>query len=348
MKAVKKKRKTHIKKLWLIFLAAGLFLAGSVYIYAKYYAQSAKNGIAVATGVYFESNYLHEGAADEEFLESTITTQNNNGASFSLEIRNYKNNLLFNKTDILVHYKLKLWLAEPPTNSDITYTVTTDDMAKKTIPYGEANAITIDNQSIAGGGAKKNRYSLEITNTGTGELKPVPIAIVAETIEDEGGHELLQKRLQGKLRLRYLPIASFIEKSQFTFYTDDETQYLEEAKKNSALSYEIMTVSESYSETDVTESLLVAWDPAVLSMYLFDKNYLSYMEKDGVTGLGVFVPQTVEEEKFRNWNYILVDAMSYSAIDIIFLKNELLQENLDNDTITLETLNSYVYVKEAD
>lgn len=323
--------KRNIKR--MLTSALLILCLGSLGVYAKYFAQSAREGIAVASGVYFASNYLGEALeADDPFLETVVTRDyNGRNHTISLEIRNYENNLLFNEENMLIPYRLTLWLEDGSSvPANISYKVTYGEQGTtKNIPAGKANGVVIQGEQLKGGAASQNKYAVKIeTEGGVVNTDPIPIYVMVET----EAQSFVSKVLKGKLTVQTMAPVDFIESSGFLFpdlpegAPDGDKVAL--AQKLPALTYEIRTVSEAMTSAEIVKKLKIGWRTDQLEINQFDSYYEAAMSEGSV------------EDK-NGWRYMPVDAIPYSAMNMVFFKL--------NDFSTLPdtaTLNSYVTVEE--
>lgn len=309
----------------MCLLAVVLGLSSSIYVYAKYYSISARDGIAIATGVYFTSNYAHN--ADGAFVETLVDIGYKGGrASFSLEVCNYENNLLFNTENVDIPYKIEMWLESAPTDGAV-YAVSVGTEANATeqvLGAGEENRISIPSQIISGGSARENSYYVLLA--ASEKHTPIPIYVRIETLPGA----LINRVLTGKLLLSgSAQNESKIESQGFVI--PDEPAGLSEFKRLTSLSsftYEILTVG-AVASSGTTEELKVAWDPSVFTIDLFDQAYMDWLEK---------TDNTEPLKEGNGWNYITIDVMPYSAENIGFFRGP----NFDTKVSDLETLESYI------
>lgn len=289
-----------------------LFLAGGGYVYAKYYSQSARAGIAIASGIYFTANYAVSVEEDGEFYESVVKSDyQGNEYSFNFEVRNYENNLLFNESGVDIPYSLSFWLGETP--SGATYTVVSNG-ATYELKEGEEEKIEITGQSVAGGSAMANSYVISIKpSDSTATHEAVPIFVEVKT----GESSIVSKTLRGKMVLNNVerPV-SFIESQGFILpdkTTDVTTVTFEQIEELSELTYEIRTVGEVLASDEPTEELKLSWDATVFELDLFDSVYLEWLKNNpDETG--------PKDDSTAGWKYITIKVMPYSAETIGFFR----------------------------
>ncbi len=318
----------HCPKTVRILLFVGaliLGLTGGVYVYAKYYSVSAREGIAIATGVYFTANYAAEG---EDYVESLVDIVYKGGdSSFDFEIRNYENNLLFNTSDVDIPYTIEFWLESEIIDGAI-YSVSDGDGGNYTLLTGEENKVTIADQSINGGMAQAKAYTIGIDAPGDSGHVPIPIYVRVRTLEGS----LVSRVLTGKVILSTTGRAeSYIESQGFVIPEEPEgkTEF-ERLNSLSALTYEILTVGAVSNSGDSTEEIKLSWDSTVLSIDLFDAAYMSWLEEDS--------NRKAPTDEGNGWYSITIQAMPYSAENIVFFRGK----DYATKATDLETLHTYV------
>lgn len=329
------KTEKSIRTLLISIAAILLLVSGGSYVYAKYFSERAQWGVAIASGVYFTANYASE---KEDFFETIVKSDYlGSNTQFTFEVRNYENNLLFNESDVVIPYSLSFWLGEEPVGA--AYTVTWQDGEQSaTLNVGEAQKVTIDGQSIAGGAAKAVEYVLRITVTTEEVHEAVPIYVEVQTAEGA----LVNKRLRGKMVLNNTAIPeNYIESQGFIVpeETDPENVQFEQIQEQSGFSYEIRTVGEVADE--VTEELKLSWNPDVLEIDLFEEAYLEWLESDTKEELetaGTVMDSNGLATDSNGWKYITVKVMPYSAETIVFFRGE----NFATSITDMESLNAAI------
>ncbi len=323
----KKRRHRAELKARLIMVCFGVaFISVCATVYAKYFAQSARQGIAIATGIYFTANYAVEVESEEDFFECIVNSDYiGNNYNFDFEIRNYENSLLFNESTVDIPYSLAVWLGEEPVGA--TYTIKDTRAVEYELKAGEENKIVMEHQSISGGSAQKNCYTISIEVSGASH-NPVPIYVEAVTAQGA----VINKALRGKMVLNNeARPESFIESQQFvtTGELSTDAEKYTQLQNTSELMYEIKTVGEVLVTDEVTEKLKLSWDPAVFEIDMFTKCYVEWLKQTNHTG-----PLTDAE----GWNYITITVMPYSAETIGFFRGEKFHEKVTD----METLCSYI------
>lgn len=330
-------------RVWFATILALLgIVAGGSYVYAKYFSESARWGIAIASGVYFTANYAADvtdtnadvedngdvgtdtdtGINNKDYFESVVNSSYaGSNYEFVFEVRNYENNLLFNESGVVIPYTVTFWLGEAPTNATYTVKWQQNEQEYKNEITAE-NKITISNQSIGGGSAYANEYKIGITVEDT-EVKHASVPIYVEVQTEDGA--MINKTLGGKMILTNVELPkSYIESQGFVTpeeYTDDAEKFAR-LQKMAIFTYEVRTVGEVETD-DVTEKLRLVWDPNLLEIDLFDEIYLEWQKTEAASNNGT-IPSGPYQYTIdgKTYYYITFEVMPYSSQTINFLRGE--------------------------
>lgn len=330
-------------RVWFATILALLgIVAGGSYVYAKYFSESARWGIAIASGVYFTANYAADvtntnadvedngdvgtdtdtGINNKDYFESVVNSSYaGSNYEFVFEVRNYENNLLFNESGVVIPYTVTFWLGEAPTNATYTVKWQQNEQECKNEITAE-NKITISNQSIGGGSAYANEYKIGITVENT-EVKHASVPIYVEVKTEDGA--MINKTLGGKMILTNVELPkSYIESQGFVTpeeYTDDAEKFAR-LQKMAIFTYEVRTVGEVETD-DVTEKLRLVWDPNLLEIDLFDEIYLEWQKTEAASNNGT-IPSGPYQYTIdgKTYYYITFEVMPYSSQTINFLRGE--------------------------
>ena len=336
----KKQRRCNTKnKIWFatILVLLGI-VAGGSYVYAKYFSEGARWGIAIASGVYFTSNYAMEvtetdtktdedteddtdtGTDAKEYFETVVSSNYSGGdCDFTFEVRNYENNLLIKEVGVEIPYTVTYWQGETPQNA--TYTVKVQGDETGTVIPTDKSALTLTNQSIGGGSAYAIEYTISIDAEDGITHTPVPIYVEVQT--EDGA--IIKKTLGGKMiltsiekPLSYIESQGFVTPEEIDGDTEEEVLARKFARlqKMAIFTYEVRTVGEVETD-DVTEKLRLVWDPTLQQIDLFDETYLERLKTDDASTDGNPNTCTIGE---KTYYYITFDVMPYSAQTINFLR----------------------------
>ena len=314
-------------------------LGSGGYVYAKYFSEAAQYGIAIARGVYFTANYAAE---SEEFFECNVSYPGGN-YDFDFEVRNYENNLLFNESGVEIPYRVSFWLGETPV--DASYSVKIKDSAEEqALSVGQENAITFSGQSIAGGAAMANKYTIRIVVQENATHEPIPIYALVQT--EEGSS--IVKTLRGKMVLSASEASeNYIESQGFVVpdeVSGSDAEEFARLQKVSMFTYEIRTVGE-LATGEVTEWLKLSWNPRLLELDLFDEAYLTWLDSDvkkELVDAGIAMDEKGLPTDDSGFQYILLEVMPYSAQTVGFFRGAEF-----NTIADIETLNAAIEAEEA-
>lgn len=321
-------------KISVLFVILMVLGGGGYVAYAKYFAESARWGIAIASQVYFTANYAAENENEEYFESVVYSAYDGKSYTFAFEVRNHENNLLFNPINVDIPYTVSFWLAEEPV--DATYQVTWNETILE-IGVGKENCVSYT-ATIEGGSAFADKYGISITVPDSKVHTPVPIYVEVQT----DASAVIDKTLRGKMVLNSGGTAKKgIESKRFVLSDRTvEDISLEDIEKLSMLTYEIRTVGDLSGES--TDTLKLSWNPDYLEIDLFDEAYMDWLEKEnGKSDDDAAITQPYSETiEDVTWYYITLEVMPYSSQTINFLRG-----NNYNTITDLPTLESYVKVE---
>lgn len=238
-------------------------------VYSKYYKTGFNKGMATASGFYFNSNLMASvdglNVLSEEdvhnipddVLESVIISSNPTAwqgekpLDFTVEVRNYDNQLLYNDKDLDVEYEILFMLMDKPVRAD--YLVQPDGSAEDPIKmqYEDEDgnrAVYRFRGTLPGGQTNEDIYKVIVDpKAGDGDYEPISVLMVAYPI----GPEYLRgtKSIAGKLQAIYQEKEFSIEKANFTICEREEYLSTESLKewaeevifKESGFVYQIYT-----------------------------------------------------------------------------------------------------------
>jgi len=316
----------RVRLVALLFFLLFIGMFGGGYVYAKYYSQSVQNGIAIASGIYFTSNYAVASTDENDFFESIVKTGYQGAdADFVFEVRNYENNMLFNESSIEIPYSVYFWLESA--TDEAVYTVEFEG-EKHTLKAGAINKVGFTGQVIGGGRAAANKYSIVVDVADNVKHTSVPVYV--EVLTDPGA--VISSELRGKMIFSTTSQAeSYIESQGFVTSTNASTdaEKFAEIQRLAELPYEIKTVGAVVGD-DNTEELKLSWDPNVLEINMFDAAFIEW-QREGNDRNTPYVDE-------NGWQYITVRVMPYSAETVGFFRGDQFAQNVTN----MNTLHSYI------
>lgn len=337
MKKVEETKRNSIgnKVVWAALLAVLLALGvfGGSFVYAKYYAQSVKSGIAIASGVYFTANYAYAvDSAEDEFLESIVRSgYQGKDTDYVFEIRNYENYMLFNEASVEIPYSVSFWLGETPVNAN--YTVVYEDTTYPLV-VGQEQKVSFTDRTITGGRATANKYTIRIDVLDENTVHTsVPVYVMAQT--QQGA--VVNVRLHGKMVVSTeVQAEDYIESQMFSTSMEATTDDLKfkEILNKSELIYEIKTVGKVTGDNS-TEELKLSWNPEILEINRFDDAFLEWKRSKEE---GDPPRDNPYRDTATGWDYITVKVMPYSAETVGFFRGS----RFNIEVTDLEALHSNI------
>lgn len=333
---IRKKRNKFIVTVLLVFVA--LFIWESIDIVAKYYASKNNKGVAVASGLYFNSDKLKKeegstkgginGITEDEISNLVVTTNttswSNGYVELPLKIQNYDSNILFNDSGLDISYKIEFKLLDEPvgaTYSVIDKTDTTEHLLSgKDTTYSSTG-------TLMGGSLKADTYKIKISlNAGAdiNDYKQARVLVLAYPVAPDYlvNVENQQYRLLGVFvgnpNILELDIdsAAFLIEEEFDAGSNNWKEIVEDS---AAYIYNIKTKGEIVQDTSTVakREIKVSWR----SDYLSIDDYSEYLgtqeiQKEVVEGI--------------NWSYINIEVLPYANINLTFYKNEAFMTALNN------------------
>ncbi|MGN0366050.1 MAG: hypothetical protein ACI4E5_08970 [Suilimivivens sp.] len=336
------KRNTNSKRtnrIIYILLPVLLLLAGGSFALAKYMAQSAKPGIAIATGVYFTGNYAGEASSGDDMadaLESIVSVEYRSAQkeyqTFDFEVRNHENILLFNDSNINIPYTISFFLAAEPKAGD-SYTLGYKDDAgnNQTVQLTTTSTTPISN-TLKGGAALKDTYSITVKSADSSTV-PIYVRVTAT--------DVVQKTLKGKMILTPLmESGEFIKSQGFVKADGNAITEFTTVSGQSEFSYKI-TTGGTKSATG-TETLKICWEPTVFDIDRYSAAFQSW-RTDAQWKPEALTSSELSEDWANGWStgsYITIKASSYSSATIGFFRGTDFETKVTN----LDLMNKYIHV----
>ena len=267
--------------------------------------------------------------------------------SFTFEIYNYENNLLFNTSNVDIPYTVEFWLPKEPDETAKYYVNAGDRKTEDRTSLSTSRATFKD--TVEGGAAVAKKYTISIEAEAGHEA--VPIYVRVQTLQGS----LINRTLTGKMLLTSAGKAeSYIESNQFVVPeetgTDERFAALQEM---AGFTYEIRTAG-TVTTGELTEKLKVSWDTNVLQIDLFDEAYLEWLKANEKTYPNGPVVDS------SGWCSIEIDAMPYASENIGFFRGTKFKATFPttsvDGTITVPTdaenwenlHNNYIKVEKVD
>lgn len=291
----KRKRKQEQKKVvFVIALLCILTMAGLAtrLVIAKYYAYKAEKGISVASGFYFNSDKLikQEGGAyaspeavqgmNTDGIPVTINREKWTGGDclFTVEIRNFDNNLLYNEQGLDLEYKILFRLIGTPVGA--SYTVSGEGITG-TPSLTPGNSVE-GGGSLAGGAPRSHIFQIHLTTANQAvqydNLKAAKVLVAAyptspdyiRTEETEKQEHFMCGMFQGVLSEASMRIESSRFQVQST--TAYKSGWQNAVKDQSGLIYTIRTGGDALIDENnsIRQKIRVKWNSQYLQVSKYD------------------------------------------------------------------------------
>lgn len=355
--SLKKKRRKEIryKKRAAAVLIVCLVLAASFTVYSKYYKTGYNKGMAVASGFYFDGNYMKETELDgigsiEELVEkpelvnrlpvaANDKTWSDTVFQFAVEVRNYTNQLLYNDKDLNISYTVEFALLDEPKGAvyeirkgtEGSYTMLNPDASGK-------KKITFEG-SLQGGKLSWDTYDLKVSlNAGMG-TDYVPARILVLAYPTAPSYLTDTKKIAGIITADYNQRSMEITEQKFTIedhadFTDAGWQDV--VKKESAFVYQLKTTG-NYSDTEtggMGQKIQIKWNPALYELNQNDKYLAAEYIDSGST-------QYRPDE-----GIMVIETMPYSSIRFVFFKKAGFDAEVDG--MTMEEFKASIQAEKLD
>ena len=187
---IRKKRNKFILTVLSVFVA--LLIWQSIDRVAKYYAAKNNKGVAVASGLYFNSDKLNkkQGSTEnginsiknDEIEGLAITTNTASWSSGSVElplkIQNYDSNILFNDSGLDITYQIEFKLLDEPVGA--TYSVIDKDSSEVNT-LNKSGDTYVSSGNLKGGTLNADTYKIRITlkDANIETYKPARVLVLA-------------------------------------------------------------------------------------------------------------------------------------------------------------------------
>lgn len=309
----------------LAVLAAASCLMGGI-SYAKYYASKYRHGIAVASGLYFNSNKLYTNQGDTTNIPGIDTSgmmANVNGRKwtggdliFDIEVRNYDNNLLFNDSNLNVEYEICFMLTENPAGA--TYSVGKMEGSSET----GVQALTRKNQVVKfaggrleGGTLNRETYRLTLHMEDDTIYNGARVLAVAYPVAPDYLYDPLnqQHRLVGLFQGVYSDAEMSVDTADFMVQSEDS--YTADWKKAvedlSGLIFNVRTIGDVAADENnaMKQEAYIRWNNKYLAVSQYDASYLAVKGTSDIWTNG-------------EWTYMKIKTLSYTSVNVTFYKTQ--------------------------
>lgn len=317
--------------------AAGCVLGGISY--AKYYAYKYRQGISVASGLYFNSNRLYKDRGDTTDIagvntEGMMVNVNDEkwaggNLNFNIEIRNYDNNLLYNDENLNVKYEICFMLVDNPVGA--VYSVKDIDGTVKQLSQ-KGQVVKFNSGYLTGGSLARDEYQLTLSLMDKDTYNGARVLVVAYPTAPDYLYAPAdqQHRLVGLFQGVYSETEMQVESCGFLVQEDtdyDESSWHDKAEDLSGLIFNVKTMGDVAADENnaVKQEAVVKWNSDYLSISQYDEYFLEAEAGDIET----------KQENGHNWTYMKIKVLPYTSVNLTFYKT---QDFLDDfDSMTQET-----------
>ena len=365
----KKKRRILLLALAVCILAG----VGGGVVWAKYYSVNSREGISVASGLYFGSNRLTTvrgqvtdmekiKTEDTASLPVNVNTSKWSGGgttTFDIEIRNYENHLLYNDASLNMGYEVQFMMLGDTTSCGANYYVQKKGDPRKIYLHQEVKdgkIIGTDNFAkytgrLPGGTLSADTYILgiEMVNDKKYEKNPAKVMAVAYPVAPDyvRNDSDQQNRLLGVFQGVY---TSTVELSidHAAFDVQDEPDYNDSSWKKkvkdlSGLLYNVKTkgdiVAGNEESITVKPQVIIRWKSDYLKISEYDQYYLEAKKQEKASSGETQKWYYDETKDGTKWTCMRVAVMPYTSIDVTFYKTGTF---MNNDKMTKNEFESLV------
>lgn len=373
-------RSRNNKKLLIISVLIAVFaMAGMGFgiTYARYYAIQYRQGISVASGLYFSSNMLSKipgqttdiGAINDGTLQTIVNSSRWAGGttSFDISIRNYDSNLLYNDSNLNIEYEIWFMLLDTPQGASYSvtppqgqaYTVDLPDGSTNTVttPNGESVALTstlkFTKRTLVGGTLSSDTFKLNLKMDDSNNYNKAKVMVVAyPTAPDYVVNEQNQEqRLVGVFQGVFTDVELKVDKAEFL--VQGESDYNSSTWKNkvkdlSGLIYNVKTIGDvvpsDTSSNQTKPQAIIKWNTQYLTLSKYDAYYEYALKKNDeiASGPDLTLPKWYWEDPSNNAAYLRVEVMPYSSLEVTFYKTPLFMTEFNNDSMTQDNFEALV------
>ncbi len=277
---------------------------------AKYIGQLNRLELAVAQPLYFTSNYLAEGEGNKYNIQGW----NGQKYNFTLQIRNYSNELLFNEAEVPIRYGLGTRICTDEgysTDYDLVIKSSAGNIASSSFEYPDGWTATgadgtikqFGAYEISGGAKIKNEFSVTVVpKHGDNETDPLPVnsKIAFEIFATTEQGETYVINLLSEFEMTVAPSLDFIGSKDTNTY---DTMVTLNIKTN--------LINEGVDEKVV----LFSWDPKFLYINEYESTAFNVITNN---------PTYFDKANGRLW----MKVPAFANINLEFFKRDV---NLDTD-----------------
>lgn len=308
-----------------VLTAAAACLFGGI-SYAKYYASKYRQGISVASGLYFNSNRLYKDGGDTTDIagidtEGMMVNVNDEkwaggNLNFNIEIRNYDNNLLYNDENLNVEYEVCFMLEDEPAGA--AYSVKDIDGTVRQLNR-KGQIVKFNSGYLTGGSLSRDEYQLTINLLDKDTYNGARVLVVAYPTAPDYLYapEDQQHRLVGLFQGVYSETAMKVDSSDFLVQSDidySDSTWHDKVEDLSGLIFNVKTIGDVVTDENnaVKQEAIVKWNSDYLSISQYDEYFRSAKAGDIETKF----------ENGHNWTYMKIQVLPYTSVNLTFYKTQ--------------------------
>ena len=338
------------RKIAAIGLICLLVSVVSITVYSKYYKTGYNKGMAIASGFYFSSDYMKDTGMQnissiEELMEKDevvallpITANDkawsNTTFQFSIDVRNYTNQLLYNDKDLNVSYTVEFVLLDEPQGAIYGVRKGTEGEYQTLNKSGSSIQKASFTGTLQGGKLSWDTYDLKITLSGGSGTDYVPSRILMMAYPTAPSYLVNTKKIAGMVTADYNQRAMEITAQGFVLEENTsfgDITWKDMVKKESALVYQIKTTG-NYSgngTNNLRQNIKIQWDPTLYELNMNDR----YRNES----------TTVIDETAGT---MTIETMPYASIKFVFFKKEDFDTKVNS--MTLDEFKASVQAQKVD
>ena len=326
MKQLQIRRKRNKFILSVLFVVVSFFIWESMEIMGKYYATKNNKGVAVASGLYFNSDKLNKKTGVATGIDDITVEEINNLAIFTnssswsngavelpLKIQNYDSNILFNDSGLDVSYRIQFKLLDTPQGA--SYSIVDKDSIAHSL--SQKNEVYESSGTLLGGSMVADTYWIKINLTGqVADYQPSRILVLAYPTapdylvnEDEQQYRLLGI-FEGHTNEMELEIdsAGFLVEKEFG---NNDVNWKRVVEYTAAYIYNFKTKGDVVQDSSTVSKreVQINWR----SDYLGLDKYSEYYDSDKIS---------TKKENNITWKMMNIEVLPYTSINLTFYKKE--------------------------
>lgn len=362
LKFIKMNRKAQIVT---AVLACGILAGVSITVYSKYYKTGYNPGMAVASGFYFNSNYMAAvddlknmtidemiPIIDDDILETIIRSANDLSWSEgeakytfnNIEVRNYDNYLLYNDKDLDVGYEVYFMLLDEPKGAKYFIKDQSTQVEYELFEWGNTEKIVRFKGTLDGGTPNLHTYELSIdTSLGPdgSTYEPVDVLMIAYPTDPyylKGSKAIagILRANQEEKKFKIEPESGFAVRREKDYYENDYEKWQETVLKESGYEYQVYTSGNYTGSGSATRrTIQVKWRK---DLYQINQNDYYYQRaiatSEDTQDCRLLSDET--DEDGHTWAVMEIDVLPFASLKFVFFRSgnndfETIIESMDRE-----------------